>query len=120
MVLSRRREEESGGERRRREREIMPSLMATSLRWRTHSARTNVFNPMEFDECGCPGFLPCKDGMGTGSAHWALGGTVEDWNQLPDRMPAVPRWLEGSVHWMESHLTAYSPSQENISPGTKQ
>jgi hypothetical protein len=31
------------GERRRREREreIMPSLKATSLRWRTHSARTN-------------------------------------------------------------------------------
>ena len=27
--------------RRRREREIMPSLMATLLRWRTHSARTN-------------------------------------------------------------------------------
>jgi hypothetical protein len=35
------------GKRRRREREreekIMPSLMATSLRWRTHSARTNCF-----------------------------------------------------------------------------
>jgi hypothetical protein len=28
-----------GGERR--EEKIMPSLMATSLRWRTHSARTN-------------------------------------------------------------------------------
>jgi hypothetical protein len=28
---------------RREEREIMPSLMATSLRWRTHSARTNYF-----------------------------------------------------------------------------
>ena len=27
----------------RREREIMPSLMATSLRWRMHSARTNGF-----------------------------------------------------------------------------
>jgi hypothetical protein len=26
-----------------REREIMPSLMATSLRWRTHSARTNIY-----------------------------------------------------------------------------
>jgi hypothetical protein len=32
------------GERRRREEEekIMPSLMATSLRWRTHSARTKI------------------------------------------------------------------------------
>ena len=31
------------GKRRERERreKIMPSLMATSLRWRTHSARTN-------------------------------------------------------------------------------
>jgi hypothetical protein len=28
-------------ERRREEEKIMPSLMATSLRWRTHSARTN-------------------------------------------------------------------------------
>jgi hypothetical protein len=26
----------------RRGREIMPSLMATSLRWRTHSARTKI------------------------------------------------------------------------------
>jgi hypothetical protein len=26
----------------REEREIMPSLMATSLRWRTHSARINL------------------------------------------------------------------------------
>ena len=26
---------------REREKKIMPSLMATSLRWRTHSARTN-------------------------------------------------------------------------------
>ena len=25
--------------------EIMPSLMATSLRWRTHSTRTNMLNP---------------------------------------------------------------------------
>ena len=32
-----REEEERGGEREK----IMPSLMATSLRWRTHSARTN-------------------------------------------------------------------------------
>ena len=24
-------------------REIMPSIMATSLRWRTHSARTNIY-----------------------------------------------------------------------------
>ena len=30
--------EQMAGER---EREIMPSLIATSLRWRTHSARTN-------------------------------------------------------------------------------
>jgi hypothetical protein len=32
------------GERREEEEEekIMPSLMATSLRWRTHSARTNI------------------------------------------------------------------------------
>ena len=33
------------GRRERGEREeekIMPSLMATSLRWRTHSARTNI------------------------------------------------------------------------------
>ena len=29
---------------RREEREIMPSLMATSLRWRTHSARTKIGN----------------------------------------------------------------------------
>ena len=28
--------------RRERGGKIMPSLMATSLRWRTHSARTNV------------------------------------------------------------------------------
>jgi hypothetical protein len=28
--------------KRRREEKIMPNLMATSLRWRTHSARTNV------------------------------------------------------------------------------
>jgi hypothetical protein len=34
----------TGGEREEREREkIMPSLMATSLRWRTHSARTKNF-----------------------------------------------------------------------------
>ena len=37
MVLSRRRERE----REEEEREIMPSIMATLLRWRTHSARTN-------------------------------------------------------------------------------
>jgi hypothetical protein len=30
------------GRGEREEREIMPSLMATSLRWRTHSARTNI------------------------------------------------------------------------------
>ena len=35
-----RREEEE------REREIMPSLMATSLRWRTHSARTKTLAPL--------------------------------------------------------------------------
>merc|ERR1711940_420870 len=28
--------------RRREKRKIMPSLMATSLRWRTHSARTKI------------------------------------------------------------------------------
>jgi hypothetical protein len=34
------------GEREERESEekIMPSLMATSLRWRTHSARTNIIH----------------------------------------------------------------------------
>jgi hypothetical protein len=31
------------GERRERVEKIMPSLMATSLRWRTHSARTKNF-----------------------------------------------------------------------------
>ena len=31
------------GEREREEEKIMPSLMATSLRWRTHSAWTNMF-----------------------------------------------------------------------------
>ena len=38
------------GERRREEEEekIMPSLMATLLRWRTHSARTNLVYP---DSC---------------------------------------------------------------------
>jgi hypothetical protein len=30
------------GRGERRERKIMPSLMATSLRWRTHSARTKI------------------------------------------------------------------------------
>ena len=29
-------------ERKKEEREIMPSLLATLLRWRTHSALTNV------------------------------------------------------------------------------
>jgi hypothetical protein len=34
---------DDGREREREEEEkIMPSLMATSLRWRTHSARTNL------------------------------------------------------------------------------
>ena len=28
----------------REEEKIMPSLMATSLRWRTHSARTNIIH----------------------------------------------------------------------------
>jgi hypothetical protein len=28
---------------------IMPSLMATSLRWRTHSARTNGFKAIDSD-----------------------------------------------------------------------
>jgi hypothetical protein len=32
---------DDGKRREEEEREIMPSLMATSLRWRTHSARTN-------------------------------------------------------------------------------
>jgi hypothetical protein len=36
-----RREERERRERGEREREIMPSLMATLLRWHTHSARTN-------------------------------------------------------------------------------
>jgi hypothetical protein len=35
---------------RREEREIMPSLMATSLRWRTHSARTNILKIMAVAE----------------------------------------------------------------------
>jgi hypothetical protein len=30
--------------KRRREEKIMTSLMATSLRWRTHSARTNYLD----------------------------------------------------------------------------
>jgi hypothetical protein len=35
----------TGERREEREREkIMPSLMATSLRWRTHSARTNYYH----------------------------------------------------------------------------
>jgi hypothetical protein len=29
---------------RREEEKIMPSLMATSLSWRTHSARTNILS----------------------------------------------------------------------------
>jgi hypothetical protein len=32
------------GRERREERKIIPSLMATSLRWRMHSARTNNFD----------------------------------------------------------------------------
>jgi hypothetical protein len=31
------------GEREEEREKIMPSLMATSLRWRMHSARTNFF-----------------------------------------------------------------------------
>ena len=31
----------------RERKKIMPSLMATSLRWRTHSARTKIFNSPE-------------------------------------------------------------------------
>jgi hypothetical protein len=33
-------------ERREEEEKIMPSLMATSLRWRTHSARTNIYTSL--------------------------------------------------------------------------
>jgi hypothetical protein len=41
----------TGGERRERsEEKIMPSLMATSLRWRTHSARTNVLGQCAGDD----------------------------------------------------------------------
>ena len=34
---------DDGREEREREEKIMPSLMATSLRWRTHSARTKSY-----------------------------------------------------------------------------
>ena len=48
---------DDGREREREEeREIMPSLMASSLRWRTHSARTNILGPqlfIYFNDFGC-------------------------------------------------------------------
>ena len=39
-----REERERERERGERKEKIMPSLMATSLRWRTHSAWTNIKN----------------------------------------------------------------------------
>jgi hypothetical protein len=41
-------------ERGERREKIMPSLMATSLRWRTHSARTNIKKAVTDDTMRVP------------------------------------------------------------------
>ena len=65
-------------EKKKREREIMPSIMANSLRWRTHSARTKM------------------------EQTWIFGSSARNCNTISVRVPGHPLCF---ILWSHSKIS---------------